>query len=101
MLDRFIFPGRLQIRFNAKFQNVLRDGLAVGYASAGMPFLAVFLTRLGASNFEVGLLTSMPAFTGLAFGHSPRGMAATEAQPGPLVQLDQIYFSSPVSRSPD
>jgi MFS family permease len=29
------------------------------------PFLPVFLTRLGASNFQVGLLSSMPGMTGL------------------------------------
>ena len=67
MLDRFI-PGQVTnpVQRN-NFKNVLRDGLAVGYATAGIPFLAVFLTRLGASNFQVGLLTSMPAFTGLLF----------------------------------
>jgi hypothetical protein len=49
------------------FKYVLQDGLAVGYATSAMPFLAVFLTRLGASNFQVGLLTSMPALAGLFF----------------------------------
>ncbi len=67
MLDRFI-PGQVTNPVQRdNFKNVLRDGLAVGYATAGIPFLAVFLTRLGASNFQVGLLTSMPAFTGLLF----------------------------------
>jgi hypothetical protein len=41
------------------------DGLGVGLVSAAMPFLPVFLVRLGATNFQVGLLTSMPAITGL------------------------------------
>ncbi len=67
MIDRFI-PGQVKNPVQYRnFKYVLKDGLAVGYASAGMPFLAVFLTRLGASNFEVGLLTSMPAFTGFLF----------------------------------
>lgn len=47
------------------FLNVQLDGVAVGLASAASPFLPVLLTRLGASNFEVGLLSSMPGVTGL------------------------------------
>ncbi len=47
------------------FLNVQIDAIGVGIASAAAPFLPVFLTRLGASNFQVGLLTSMPAITGL------------------------------------
>lgn len=41
------------------------DAIGIGLASAAAPFLPVFLTRLGATNVQVGLLTSMPAFTGL------------------------------------
>ena len=41
------------------------DAVGIGLANAAAPFLPVFLTRLGATNFQVGLLTSMPAFTGL------------------------------------
>jgi hypothetical protein len=47
------------------YLNVQIDGIAIGLASAAAPFLPVFLARLGASNFQVGLLTAMPAFTGL------------------------------------
>jgi hypothetical protein len=47
------------------FRYVQIDGIAVGLASAAAPFLPVFLTRLGASNFEIGLLTAMPGMTGL------------------------------------
>ncbi len=47
------------------FLNVQIDAIGVGIASAAAPFLPVFLTRLGASNFQVGLLTAMPAVTGL------------------------------------
>ncbi len=47
------------------FLNVQVDAVGVGLASAAAPFLPVFLARLGATNFQVGLLTSMPAFTGL------------------------------------
>ncbi len=47
------------------FLNVQIDAIGIGLASAAAPFLPVFLTRLGATNFQVGLLTSMPAMTGL------------------------------------
>jgi hypothetical protein len=47
------------------FINVQIDGIGVGLASAAAPFLPVLLTRLGASNLQVGLLTAMPAITGL------------------------------------
>ncbi len=41
------------------------DAIGVGTANAASPFLPVFLTRLGATPVQVGLLTSMPGFTGL------------------------------------
>ncbi len=47
------------------FLNVQVDAVGIGLASAAAPFLPVFLARMGATNFQVGLLTSMPAFTGL------------------------------------
>jgi len=47
------------------FINVQMDAVGVGLAFAAAPFLPVFLTRLGATNFQVSLLTSMPALTGL------------------------------------
>jgi len=47
------------------FINVQNDAIGVGLANAGAQFLSVFLTRLGATSTQVGLLTSMPALTGL------------------------------------
>jgi hypothetical protein len=47
------------------FLNVQIDALGVGLVNAAATFLPVFLTRLGATNFQVGLLTAMPAFAGL------------------------------------
>jgi hypothetical protein len=47
------------------FRNVQIDAIGIGLANAAAPFLPVFLARLGATNIQVGLLTSMPAFTGL------------------------------------
>lgn len=49
------------------FINVQIDAVGIGLANAAAPFLPVFLTRLGASAFQVGLLTSMPSLTGLVF----------------------------------
>ncbi len=47
------------------FLNVQIDGVGVGFATSASPFLPVFLTRLGATNAQVGLLTAMPGLTGL------------------------------------
>jgi hypothetical protein len=49
----------------SNFLKVQIDGIGIGLASAAAPFLPVFLTRLNATNFQVGLLTAMPAATGL------------------------------------
>jgi hypothetical protein len=43
------------------------DAIGVGLANGASPFLPVFLTRLGGTSFQVSLLTSMPAYTGLVF----------------------------------
>ena len=47
---------------NARY--VMIDGIGVGIVTGVATFLSVFLTRLGASNVMVGLLTAMPAVTG-------------------------------------
>jgi hypothetical protein len=46
-------------------RNVLIDGIGVGIVSGVGTFLSVFLTRLNASSLLVGLLTSLPALTGV------------------------------------
>jgi MFS family permease len=58
-------PAGLTAIQKRNFRNVQIDGIAIGLASAASPFLPVFLARLGATNLQVGLLTSMPAITGL------------------------------------
>ena len=47
------------------FINVQIDGIGVGFVGAAAPFLPVFLTRLGATSFQISLLTMMPGVTGL------------------------------------
>jgi MFS-type transporter involved in bile tolerance (Atg22 family) len=55
-------PANVQQR---NMRNVLIDGTGVGLVTGVASFLSVFLVRLGASPFLVGLLTSMPALTGI------------------------------------
>ena len=47
------------------FRYVLIDAVGVSISNVAAPFLPVFLTRFGASNFQVGLLSSLPGITGL------------------------------------
>ena len=47
------------------FRYVQIDAIGVSISNVAAPFLPVFLTRLDASNFQVGLLSSMPGVTGL------------------------------------
>src|SRR5512140_120966 len=47
------------------FVNVQIDAVGVALASAAAPFLPVYLTHLGASPFQVSMLTAMPAVTGI------------------------------------
>jgi len=54
----------LQIQ-KRNFRNVQIDGVGVSISNVSAPYLPVFLTRLGATNFQVGLLSSMPGMTGL------------------------------------
>ena len=54
----------LQIQ-QRNFHYVQVDAVGVSVSNVAAPFLPVFLTRLGATNFQVGLLTSMPGVTGL------------------------------------
>jgi MFS family permease len=55
-------PIQLQKR---NFWYVQIDAIGVSISNVAAPFLPVFLTRLGATNFQVGLLSSMPGMTGL------------------------------------
>ena len=55
-------PANVQQR---NVRNVLIDGVGVALVQGVATFLSVFLVRLGATPFMVGLLTSMPALTGM------------------------------------
>lgn len=55
---------RIQIQKRNR-RNVQIDAVGVALGNASSPFLPVFLTRMGATNVQVGLLSSMPGVTGL------------------------------------
>lgn len=61
----FSTPPGLSEQSKNNFRNVQVDAIGVGLASAASSFLPVYLTRLNASTFQIGLLSSMPAITGL------------------------------------
>lgn len=62
-LFRWVFaPADVQQR---NTRNVLIDGVGVGLVNGIATFLPIFLVRLGASSFLVGLLTSLPALAGM------------------------------------
>ncbi len=64
-LQNFTLPKSLSELERKNYRNVQIDAIGVGLANAASPFLPVFLTHLNASSFQVGLLSSMPAITGL------------------------------------
>src|SRR5262245_57143554 len=43
---------------------IQRESAAMGIVNAASVFMPVFLVRIGGTNFEVSLLTAIPAFTG-------------------------------------
>ena len=59
------------------------EGTGVALANGAAPFLPVFLARLGASNFQVGLLSAMPAFTGLLFSVAVGGWLLSQHSVAP------------------
>jgi hypothetical protein len=61
--DNWFFRPRGTQEHNMR--SVLIDGIGVGIVSGAAAYLSVFLVRLGASPLLVGLLTSLPALTGM------------------------------------
>ena len=62
-LSHVLFHPSSQQELNHR--NVVIDAIGVGITAGVGSFLSVFLVRLGASNTQVGLLTAMPALTGM------------------------------------
>lgn len=65
IFQRLAGPADLDPVQRKNYLNVQIDGIGVGLANAASPFLSVFLARMNASSFQIGLLTSMPSLTGL------------------------------------
>jgi MFS family permease len=65
ILQRLSGPADLDPVQRKNYLNVQIDGIGVGLANAASPFLSVFLARMNASSFQIGLLTSMSSLTGL------------------------------------
>lgn len=63
--DLITQPDLLDNQTRINFRNVQVDAIGVALANAASPFLPVFLTHLNATSFQVGMLTAMPAMTGL------------------------------------
>ncbi len=76
------------------FRNVQIDAIGVGLASAAAPFLPVFLARLGASNFQVGLLTSMPGVAGLVLAFFVGRFLQTRRKIVPWFSLSRLMVLS-------
>lgn len=83
----------LEIR-KRNFRNVQVDAIGVGLASAAAPFLPVFLARLGASNFQVGLLTSMPGMAGLILAFFVGRFLQTRRRIVPWFSLSRLMVLS-------
>jgi len=67
------------------------EGTGVALANAAAPFLPVFLARLGASNFQVGLLSAMPAFTGLLFSVAVGGWLLSQHSVAPWYARSRFF----------
>jgi Major Facilitator Superfamily len=76
------------------FQNVQIDAIGVGLASAAAPFLPVLLARLHASNFAVGLLTTMPSVTGLVLALAAGRFLQTRRNVVPWFSLARLIVLS-------
>src|SRR5512138_1810516 len=76
------------------FRYVQIDAIGVSIASIAAPFLPVFLARLGASNFQVGLLSSMPGMTGLVLALLVGRFLQTRRNIVPWYGLSRLLYLS-------
>ncbi len=88
-----INPADPKIR-KKNFRNVQIDAIGVGLASAAAPFLPVLLARLNATSFEVGLLTTMPAATGLILALAVGRFLQTQRNVVPWFSLSRLIVLS-------
>ncbi len=76
------------------FRNVQIDAIGVGLGAAAAPFLPVFLARLGASNFQVGLLTTMPGLAGVVLAFFVGRFLQTRRKIVPWFSLSRLMVLS-------
>lgn len=76
------------------FRYVQIDAIGVSISNVAAPFLPVFLTRLGASNFQVGLLSAMPGVTGLILALLVGRFLQTRRNIVPWFSLARLMFIS-------
>lgn len=76
------------------FRYVQIDAVGVSISNIAAPFLPVFLTRLGATNFQVGLLSSMPGITGLILALLVGRFLQTQRSIVPWYSLSRLMFLS-------
>ncbi len=76
------------------FRYVQIDAVGVSISNVAAPFLPVFLTRLGASNFQVGLLSSMPGITGLVLAILVGRFLQTRSNVVPWYSLSRLLVIS-------
>src|SRR5512134_4113422 len=76
------------------FRYVQIDAIGVSIASISAPFLPVFLPRLGATNFQVGLLSSMPGITGLILAILVGRFLQTRRNIVPVYGLSRLLYLS-------
>lgn len=76
------------------FLSVQIDAIAIGLVNAATPFLPVFLTRMGATNFQIGLLTSMPGVTGLLLAIFIGRFLQSRRKIVPWFSLSRLLFVS-------
>ncbi len=60
-----VAPADVPPQQKKNFLNVQVDAVGIGLANAAASFLPIFLARLDATTYQIGLLTSMPALAGL------------------------------------
>ena len=73
------------------FRYVQIDAIGVSISNVAAPFLPVFLTRLGATNFQVGLLSSMPGVTGLVLAILVGRFLQTRTNIVPWYSLSRLF----------
>lgn len=76
------------------FINVQVDAIGIGLSSAAAAFLPVYLTRLEATPTQVGLLSAMPALTGLILAIPVGRFLQTRRQVVPWFSLARLLVVS-------